>query len=162
MATVDMTSGTVGRRANMQSAPFYLAERIVDFAAAATEKGSALAANDVIQVIDLPAGHYIYAAGIEVISAMTGTSTDSALDLGITGGDVDNFVDGFDFDGASVGDNATAATTDAGILQITSADTLDILIQAQTGTITGGKLRVWALLMDPSGRSYVGAATPGS
>ena len=39
----------------------------------------------------------------EVTEAHAGTSTDVELDFGITGGDLDNFVDGFDFDASSVG-----------------------------------------------------------
>lgn len=163
MATIDMSSGV----ANVPAAYPHrvgpvVVDMEVDFAAATTAKGSALAANDVIQTLDIPAGCYIIAAGMQVVEAMTGTSTDLALDLGITGGDVDNFVDGFDFDAAAVGDYAAAATPDAGWELVTTADTLDILIAAQTGTFTGGKVRVFAVLMDVSGPSKPGIASAGS
>lgn len=160
---IDMTSGTATRlRADQYSNKVILVEKEVDFAAAATSKGSALAANDVIEVIDLPAGSMIMGAGFEVITEMTGTSTDLALDLGITGGDVDAFVDGFDYDAASVGDYSAVPAATVGYKYIVgTADTLDILIQAQTNTFTGGKLRVWALIVDLTGRDNPGLAGAG-
>lgn len=161
-----MTSGTPGNlREDSYSAKMKFVEREVDFAVAVTTKGSALANGDVFEVIDLPAGHILMYAGLEVTSAMTGTSTDLTFDLGITGGNVDAFVDGFDFDGASVGDYASAVayyTAQTGPYLITADDTLDILTASQTGTFTGGKVRVWAVLMDVSGRSAPGIATAGS
>lgn len=165
MATIDMSAGTAAHDAAtpFRSVP-YLREMEVDFAVATTTKGSALAASDVIQTLDIPAGTAILFATMEVTEAMTGTSTDLALDLGITGGDVDNFVDGFDFDGASVGDYATPVAYGTGTkpLVVTADDTLDILIQAQTGTFTGGKVKVKALVVDLTGQSAPGHATAGS
>ena len=79
----------------------YLIQGDLNFATAASDKGSALAASDVIPGLTIPAG--ILAAGFEVTTAHAGTSTNT-FDFGITGGDVDKFVDGFDFDGASVDD----------------------------------------------------------
>lgn len=167
MATVDMTAGTVvhGSR-NGNTSTMYLIQKELDFAAAATAKGSALAASDVIQVLDVPAGSLVWAAGFEVTSVHTGTSTDTAFDFGITGGNVDAFVDGFDFDGASVGDlSAIAAGTQAdGPVLVSTNDTIDVLIQAMTGTTTGGKIRCWALISDIAGDVNVGpgVAAPGS
>ena len=56
-------------------------------------------------------------------------------------------MDGFDFDGASVGDYATMATT-APVVIGGTADNLDVTLQAMTGTTTAGKVRVFAILMD--------------
>lgn len=164
MATVDMTSGTAGfATSDSYSAKPYLVERYVNFADVVTAKGSAIAQGDVIEVIDLPAGSYCMAAGLEVISVMTGTSTDATVDLGVTGGDVDMFIDGFDLDGASAGAFSAipAATIGSKTFQ-SSADTLDLLIVTQTGTITGGEVRVFALIMDVNGRDKPGLATAGS
>jgi hypothetical protein len=122
-------------------------EYVLDFAQAVTDKGSALAANDVIPGLTIPANTLILAAGWEVIEAHTGTSTDTDFDFGITGGDLDNFVDGYDFDGASVGDYAFKPTQTP-VLVGGTADTLDIEIQAMTGTTTGGKVRLFAICMD--------------
>lgn len=163
---IDMTTGTAGHVSNITYSPrMYKVERVVNFADVVTTKGSAIAQGDVIQAVDLPAGSLLMFAGMEVTEAMSGTSTDTALDLGITGGNVDAFVDGFDFDGASAGDYASAVgyyTAQTGPILVTSDDTLDILIQAQTGTITGGKIRVWAVLIDVSAVPAPGTASAGS
>jgi hypothetical protein len=163
MATIDMSVGTVGA---VGAAPYSAVPRLVelevDFAAAATAKGSALAANDVIQTIDVPAGSLVYSVGMEVLEAMTGTSTDLALDVGVTGGDVDVFIDGFDMDGADVGDHAALASSGARPVLVTADDTIDILIAAQTGTFLTGKVRMYAVIMDVNGRDAPGVATAGS
>jgi allophanate hydrolase subunit 2 len=161
---IDMTSGTAGfATSDSYSAKPYLVEKYVDFAAVTTAKGSAIAQGDVIEVIDLPAGCYVMGAGFEVISAMTGTSTDATLDLGVTGGNVDAYVDGFDLDGASAGAfSAIPAASNGEQTLVTTADTLDLLVVTQTGTITGGELRVFALLLDVNGRDKPGLATAGS
>jgi hypothetical protein len=163
MATVNMTSGSsLHLRGDQYSAKPYLVEREINLATVATTKGSAIAQGDVIEVIKVPAGSLVLAAGFEVTSVMTGTSTDATLDFGITGGDVDSFVDGFDLDGASVGAySAIPSGTIGGKYLVTTADTLDLLVVTQTGTITGGKLRVWAVLMDVTGRDNPGLAQAG-
>ena len=125
----------------------YLLSAELDFAQAVTDKGTALAANDVIPGLTIPANTLIMCAGLEVTEAHAGTSTDTDFDFGITGGDLDNFVDGFDFDGASVGDYAFKAGQTPVLIGGTS-DTIDIEIQAMTGTTTGGKLRMFAVCMD--------------
>ena len=159
MATVDMTTGTVGYAA---SAPHrklaYRVSKTVDFAAAATEKGSALAASDVIQALDVPAGSVVLAAGMKVVAAHEGTSTDTAFDLG-TAADVDQFVDGFDFDGAAVGDQATALMAP---LWVAADDTIDITLAAMTGTTTAGKVEVWAGIGDADGTTVPSVAAVGS
>ena len=142
----------------------YWIENIIDLADAATAKGSALAQGDIIQVLTVPAGSLVVFAGFQVMTAMTGTSTDTTLDFGVTGGNVDAFVDGFDLDGAAAGAYATVASTavsDATF--ISTADTLDLLIATQTGTITGGKLRFYAHILPCDSRdSDVGIALVGS
>ena len=155
MATVDMTdlydsTAPYAKPSAMAGgvAQPYLVEVELDFAEAVTEKGSALASGDVIQVISVGAGTLILGAGMLVTEEHTGTSTDTGFDLGITGGDVDQWVDGFDFDGASLGDYAAVAAGAELPTVVTAADTIDLLIAAMTGTTTGGKLRVWALLLD--------------
>ena len=79
-------------------------------------------------------------AGIEVITALSSSAT---MDLGITGGDVDNFVDG--------DTNATgyATLTATARLVVASADTLDILTGGANSA--AGKVRIWAVMCDVSG-----------
>ena len=125
----------------------YMIQHELNFATAASDKGTALAANDVIPGLTIPANTLILSAGLEVTAAHAGTSTDTDFDFGITGGDLDNFVDGFDFDGASVGDYAFKAGQTPVLIGGT-ADTIDIEIQAMTGTTTGGKVRMFAVVMN--------------
>lgn len=154
MATVSTLNkdGTLNMTRGAERTPYYV-ELIIDLADAVTAKGSALAQADVIETIAVPAGTQVLFAGLQKVTAMTGSSTDLTFDFGITGGDVDAFVDGWDFDGASVGAFATvaaAAITPATF--VTTADTLDILFATQTGTVTGGKIRVFAWLADCSNK----------
>lgn len=158
MATVDMTTGTVGYAASSVRKVAYRVSKVVDFEAAATEKGSALAAADVIQVLDVPANSVVIAAGMKVIAAHAGTSTDTAFDLG-TAANADQFVDGFDYDGAAVGAQATALMAP---LWVAADDTIDITLQAMTGTTTGGKIEVWAVLVDANGTEVPTVAAVGS
>ena len=76
----------------------YMVQHEINFATAVTDKGTALLAGDVVVGLTVPAKTAILHAGFEVTEAHAGTSTDCTLDLGITGGNLDNFVDGFDFD----------------------------------------------------------------
>lgn len=127
----------------------YLVQNTVDFAAAVTEKGSALAQGDIIEALSIPAKTLILACGAEVMSARVGTTTDLTLDIGFTGGNTDFLADGFDFDAAAVGAFVSPIVAELPIT-VNTADTIDILLATQTGTLTGGKLRIWVLLMDIS------------
>lgn len=142
----------------------YFVEVEIDLADATTAKGSALAANDIIEALYVPANTLVLYAGVAVKSVMTGTSTDATIDLGVTGNDPDRFVDGMDLDAATAGTYGTvadAATSPA--LQIgATGDTIDILIATQTGTITGGVLRVFAVMVDTSDAVSAGIAQLGS
>jgi hypothetical protein len=128
-----------------------LVDVTIDFAAAATAKGSALAAADVIECINVPANTLILNAGFEVITVLGGESNDTALDLGVTGVDADVFVDGFDGDAAAAGAYAQNAAAFQPVV-IATADTIDLLIQAATTAPTSGEVRVWAVLMNIDGR----------
>lgn len=127
---------------------FYYVQNFIDFAAAATEKGSALAAADVIEAIAVPAGTMIVNAGIQVVTAAGGESADNALDLGVTGVDADVFVDGFDLDAAAAGAWTQNPAAYQPIVIGATADTIDVLIQAATTAPTSGVIRVWAILCD--------------
>lgn len=147
MATVELAPAAHGR-GNPNRKP-YLVQNTLDFAAAVTKKGSALAQNDIIQALSIPVDSVILACGAEVMSAMTGTSTDLTLDIGFTGGNTDFLADGFDFDAAAVGAFTSPIVAELPIT-VTTADTIDVLLATQTGTLTGGKLRIYAVLMDIS------------
>lgn len=122
----------------------YMVQTVLNLATALSDKGSALAAADVIPTIAVPKGTMILNAGIEVDTAITSASA-LTLDLG-TGVDADVFVDGFD------------GTSAAGVLAQNPAayqpvmavadDNIDVKIATLTGTLSTGKMRVWAVLMD--------------
>ena len=142
MATYDVTGpGNAGATPSRFSAGVrtpYLVENTIDVSQINSDAGTAT--NDVIQVLDIPAQTLIMHAGIEVITALSSSVT---MDLGITGGDVDTFVDG---DANATGYSVLTATARP---VIASADTLDILCLSAVSS--AGKLRVFALLCDVSG-----------
>lgn len=150
MATIDLATragdgiNRVAVSANVGKG--YMVGREIDLAAAVTAKGSALAALDVIEALDVPANSAILFAGARKSAVMTGTSADLTFDMGITGGDVDNFVDGWDFDAAALNSHATPLGVQEPVI-VTTADTIDILFATQTGTVTGGKIWVYAFIV---------------
>jgi hypothetical protein len=138
MATYDKTGvgGTTGHPSNGRTP--YLVENTIDISAINSAAGTA--DGDVIQCLDIPAETLIMQAGVEVLTALSGSVT---IDLGITGGDVDNFVDG---DTNATGYSVLTATANQ---VIASADTLDALLAGAASSV--GKIRVWAVLCDVSG-----------
>ena len=138
MATYDLTAagGTTGHPANGRTP--YLVENTIDISAINSNSGTA--DGDIVQALDIPAETLIMEAGIEVITALSSSAT---MDLGITGGDVDRYVDG--------DTNATgyATLTATARVVVASADTLDILTAGADSS--AGKVRVWAVLCDVSG-----------
>jgi len=152
MATVTTLAGSTSGGNTARRVP-YVVDVEIDFAAAATAKESALAAGDIIEALNVPAGAMVLTAGIEVTAANVGGSNDVTLDLGVTGGDIDIFVDGFDYDAASVGDYA-AVPAATGPVMFGSADTIDVEIQTATTAPTGGKIRVFAVMVDVDGVGF--------
>lgn len=112
-----------------------------------------LATGDIIQALNLPQGTLVLSAGIEIVETVAG-ATALDIDMGITGGDVDMWVDGVD-----IGSSTSYVATDyvampaaaypyaigPGAAGATS-DTIDILCNTVTGTVTAGKLRVFAVV----------------
>ena len=150
MATVTTLAGSASAGRTAGAVP-YLVDVTVDFAAAATAKGSALAAADIIECINVPANTLILNAGLEVITVLGGESNDTTFDLGVTTTEPDNFVDGFDADAAAAGAYAQNAAAFQPIVNA-AADTIDILIATATTAPTSGEVRVWAVLMNVDGR----------
>ena len=109
-----------------------------------SDKGSALAAADVVPVISVAKGTMILHAGIEVDTATDGSTF--TVDLG-TGVDPDVFVDGFDATSAA----AVVAQNPAAYQPVMAVadDNIDVTIATLSGgAVTSGKFRVWAVLMD--------------
>lgn len=152
MATITTLSNAVGaatQPARSNRPMPYMVENTINFASAVTAKGSALAAADVIEALQIPAQSIVLAAGFEVISAVTGSCT---VSLGVTGVTAAAYVSAFGVTGSlAVGDYATPAT--AGYPIVTkSADTLDLLLVTETTTLSAGSLRVFALIVDAQDR----------
>ena len=137
MATHDKTGkgGTTGHPSNGRTP--YLVENTVDYSTFDP------AANDIVQMLDIPAETLVINAGIEVLTASASGVT---LDVG-DGGDVDSYVDGYDSTStgfASLVENVSNSGTVYG-----SADTLDVkVLGAQDDS---GKVRAWAVMCDISG-----------
>ena len=138
MGTLNLTGagGTTGHPSNGRVP--YLVENTIDLSQVRADTGPDN--GDVLQVIDIPAETLVMEAGIEVITALSSSAT---MDLGITGGDVDIYVDG-DTNATGYGTLTATARHIAA-----SADTLDILIGGADSS--AGKIRVWAVMCDVSG-----------
>ena len=138
MATYNVTGvgGTTGHPSNGRTP--YLVENTIDVSAVNGDSGTT--SGDVLLAIDIPAETLIMEAGAEVLTALTSSVT---MDIGITGGDVDRYVDG---DTNATGYSTLTATAR---VVVASADTLDILTGGANST--AGKVRVWAVLCDISG-----------
>ena len=138
MATFDKTGkgGTTGHPANGRTP--YLVENTIDISAINSNSGTA--DGDIVQALDIPAETLIMEAGVEVITALSGSAT---IDLGVTGADPDRYVDG--------DTNATGFSTLTNTARMisASADTLDALIAGAASS--AGKIRVFAVLCDVSG-----------
>lgn len=156
MATVDLTpSGTPTHCGRPWARAPYLISIEVDLADAVTANSDTeLVANDVIQVLDIPADSIVLNAGYEVVTAVagdSGTLVTATIDFG-DGGDVDRWVDGANV--RTAGNGALASTNKTTLYS--TADTLDLLIATANdvtpaaSSIATGVIRVWALIVDAS------------
>jgi len=138
MATYNVTGvgGTTGHPSNGRTP--YLVENTIDISAVNGDSGTT--SGDILYALDIPAETLIMEAGVEVLTALTSSVT---MDLGITGGDVDIYVDG-DTNATGYGTLTATARHIA-----SSADTLDILTGGANSS--AGKVRVWAVMCDVSG-----------
>ena len=138
MATYNVTGvgGTTGHPSNGRTP--YLVENTIDISAVNGDAGTT--SGDVLYALDIPAETLIMEAGVEVLTALTSSVT---MDIGITGGDVDIYVDG-DTNATGYGTLTATARHIA-----SSADTLDILTGGANSS--AGKVRVWAVMCDVSG-----------
>jgi len=121
----------------------YMVQTTLNWATALSDKGSALAAADVIPVIAVPKGTMVLNAGIEVDTATDGSTF--TVDLGMV--DADVFVDGFDATSAA----AVVAQNPAAYQPVMAVadDNINVTIASLSGgAVTSGKFRVWAVLMD--------------
>lgn len=158
MATINMrrggTTGAPTRWANVETP--YFVQIDVDLAEVAEAKGSALAASDVIEVLQVPADTVIMMAGVELTEAIEGAS---ALTVDVdTSVNSQSYVSGFDAVAAVVGDQDVGTTAAV----YGADDIVELSLSAVTGTITGGTLRVFALMLNIKEYGGGSIAQPGS
>jgi hypothetical protein len=122
----------------------------IDLAAAATAKGSALAASDVIETVRVPANSVIVGGWAQKTAAFTGTVSVLTLSVGITGVNATGYANAWDGFAATVGSYSTPGAVTPVIVSTTGGDTVDILLASLTGTLTGGKILVAVLVADTS------------
>ena len=152
MATITTLSNAVGAGTHpsraLRNMP-YVVENTISWSAAVTAKGSALAAADVIEALQIPAQSIVLAAGFEVITAATGSCT---VSLGVTGVTAAAYVSAFAVtSSATAGTYATPATAAYPIVS-GAADTLDLLLVTETTTLSAGSIRVFAVIVDAQDR----------
>lgn len=128
----------------------YLVEVEITAAQLIATKGSALAAADTIDVINVPANTVVLGAWLLKADTFAGTSADLALSFGLSGGTANQFVASWVYPGAAVGSYGTAGAGAPAGLTVAAATPMRITVSAQTGTWTGGSIRAQVLLLDLS------------
>ena len=140
LATTNSTHGvTYGRNARVMP---YLVEQTIDFSNQNID-----ANGSTIEAVNIPANSICMFAGIEVMTALTNTASDATVDLGLSGGDADAWVDGFDIDGASAGAYSSVLVATANPQIVDAATPLKMTFAGTAGTISAGVLRVFAIVM---------------
>ena len=122
----------------------YLVEVTLDF----SETNASAA--DTVTVFDVKAKQLLLGMAVEVVTPEGGTAT---IDIGLTGGDVDAFIDGANINdtAGSVHKSGDAGTNETivedGGEMFTSADTIDMLVNNDLDTAV---IKVFAWFMDLS------------
>lgn len=118
-------------------------EVLLDFAAIAVARSAAgaaaLAATDTLEVIPLPAGAVVLAAGAQVLTVEGAVAT---MDLGDSG-NATRYLSNLDLNALSNSASALAAP-------VYSATASFIRVTLDTSSIDVAKVRVWALVADAS------------
>lgn len=156
MATYNLTNGSITGTAKEAAGTYpdvrkqaYMIEKVLDIPALIKAGAFTTAGNgDIFELLTVPAGTLVIAAGAEVLTAFNGTTPTVDIDFA-AGDDI--------VDGASVGStgflaggtNGSAIGTDAlnYVQFVSTADTIDVKL-AVTGSVTVGKLRVFAVVVD--------------
>jgi len=154
MATYDLTLGsTKSSTAANSIAAFpdvrnqaYMVEAILDISKISNYT---CVNGDIFQVLEIPAGTFIVAAGAEVLTVFDGTTPTVDIDFAegddiVDGGDVTST--GYLAAGTNGGANLTSQATFTQL--ITTADTIDVKLIAASADVTSGKLRVYAVVVD--------------
>lgn len=127
----------------------FLYEKTIDFSVAANN----MAVNDTMQLFDLPAGLLVLGTKVEVLTAEGGAAT---CDIGVTGGDVDKYIDGANLNSAGTVMSGDAGTAEPGSMEtsgayIATAETASLL--CLTGALDAAKIRVQMFGLDLRSRT---------
>lgn len=157
MATFDLTLGSSKKGSaadSIASLPdvrreAYMVEAILDISKIANYTCTN---GDVFQLLELPAGTFVIAAGAEVLTAFNGTTPTVDIDFAagddiVDGGDVTAL--GYLAAGTNGGANNTAQATFTQL--VTTTDTIDVKLIAASADVTVGVLRVYAIVVDLDG-----------
>jgi hypothetical protein len=160
MATFDMTAkSTVGVDSDSLAIlpdarnASYLVESILDITKlVAAGTFTAITNGDIFQVLEIPAGTTVIAAGAEVLTVCDGSSPTVDIDFAagddiVDGGDVATA--GYLASGSNGGANEPSATTYTHFVGTT--DTIDVKFIAASSDVTVGVLRVYAVCCDLNG-----------
>lgn len=136
MATLTKTggTGTTGHVAGNAVAKTYVQSTVID------GTSTALTSGDVYQAINLPANSIVMSAGIDVITAGTGTGT-----LALGDGTVTYVAAATQSAGQMTSGDALAELA----VTYAAADTLDVTVATAD---VNSKVRVWALIADINGQ----------
>ena len=113
----------------------------VNFDNLATSTGTALAADDTFQVMNLQPDEFVIAAGIKVLTVATGAAD---LDLGFVTTGQTAFIEALIIDDADIVPTQTGTMIQNGVAIGSTSDTLDIL--TTTVSCAGAVIKVWALI----------------
>ena len=134
MATLTQTgAGTVGHMASNAVPKAYAQSTVID------GTSTALTSGDVYQAINVPANSVVLSAGIDVITAGTGTGT-----LALGDGTVTYVAAATQSAGQMTSGDALAELA----VTYEAADTLDVTVATAN---VNSKVRVWAVLIDIDG-----------
>lgn len=156
MATYNLTNGTVAGGGKETAGTYpdvrnqaYMIEATLDIGKLVRAGAFSAAVNgDIFELLTIPAGTLVVAAGAQVLTAFNGTSPTVNIDF--AGGD--DIVDGQSVGSTgylAAGTNGTIIGTNSPQYTqfVTTADTIDVTL-AVTGNTTTGVLRVFAVVVD--------------
>ena len=127
----------------------YMVQTTIDFGHADLD---ALSAGDIVEAITVPANTMVLTAGAEMIESVQSGADGNTVNLGIT--DVDQYVAAVDIDddasNLSSGLGYLTPSAEAGVPFFvgSSADTIDLELQATSTAPNTGQIRIFAILMD--------------
>ncbi len=155
MATVNLTNtatDTMVFPARDYVGPVGVITRKFSVAEALAQKGSAIAASDVFNLIPLPHGSIFLGGSAFVETVSTSGSLDATLDIGWSGA-ADFIVDGvsvFSSGFCAIGTNGHIGPFITGGVRFDSgsADYIDVKIATLSGTLSDGVVRVSVVLAD--------------